>query len=247
MHSGTQFGAARNATSAWRAMATGGPDPERQGRLAYAAMGPRSRVVPVVVVQGDRDRTVRARNGEHVVRQWLATNRLADGRATGWDFTQPGAQRLERTLDGRSATVRCWLGAAGRPVVEYWLVAGLGHGWSGGDPAGSHTDPRGPDATEVMHRFLSQHRLGVAPAPTAGALVRRLPAAVARRGPAAVARRLPAAVARRLPQAAALLSRGGVLLSHVLDALRHPVRTARAVRRAVQPVRRPRRRPRIRR
>ncbi len=248
MHSGSQFAAARNASSAWLAMATGGPDPERQGRLAYAAMGPRSRVLPVVVVQGDRDRTVRARNGEHVVRQWLAMNRLADGRATGWDFTQPDARRIEPTPGGRSAIVRRWVGADGRPVVEYWLVSGLGHAWSGGDPAGSHTDPRGPDATEVMHRFLSQHRLGVAPAPTAGALVRRLPAAAARRGPIAVARRLPAAMVRRLPGAAgAVLSRGGVLLSHVLHALLHPVRTVRDVRRAVQPARRPRRRPRRRR
>jgi poly(hydroxyalkanoate) depolymerase family esterase len=247
MHSGSQFGAARNATSAMLAMTAGGPDPQRQGGLAYAAMGPRSRVVPVVVVQGDRDRAVRLRNGEHVVRQWLATNHLASGRSPGWGYTEPDAERSEDRTGALPATVRRWTDAAGRPVVEYWLVAGLGHAWSGGDPVGSYTDPSGPDATAIMHRFLSQHRLGVAPARPAGAVARRVPAVVARRVPAAVARRLPAAVVRRVPAAAAVLSRGGVLLSHIIGALLHPVQAARAVRRAVQPARRPRRPARIRR
>ena len=247
MHSGSQYAAARNGTAALLAMATGGPDPDRQGRLAHAAMGHRSRVVPVVVVQGDRDRTVRARNGEHAVRQWLATNRLASGRVSGWDYAQPDTERLEDRPGALPATLRTWTDAAGRPMVEYWLVAGLGHAWSGGAPDGSYTDPRGPDATEVMYGFLSQHRLGGVLARRAGVVARRLPALVARRGPAAaaVARRLPAAVAGRVP--AALLSRAGVLLSQVIDALRHPVRTAKSVGRVIQPARRPRRPPRIRR
>jgi poly(hydroxyalkanoate) depolymerase family esterase len=42
----------------------------------------------------------------------------------------------------------------GRPVVETWLVPGMGHAWSGGDPRGTHTYPAGPDATEDMLRFL---------------------------------------------------------------------------------------------
>ena len=250
IHSGSQYGAARNLPSAMVAMATGGPDPDRQGRLAHAAMGAHSRVVPVVVVQGDRDRTVRARSGEQTVRQWLATNRLASGRETGWDFSQPDARRLEHPPGGRSATVQSWFdptNPSGPPVVEYWLVSGLGHAWSGGAPDGSFTDPLGPDATAVMHRFLSQHRLG-APVRPGRALARRAPAAV-RRVPAAV-RRVPAAV-RRVPAAvrrapAAVFSRGG-LLARVIGALLHPVRTARSVRAAIQPARRPRRPPRIRR
>jgi poly(3-hydroxybutyrate) depolymerase len=42
----------------------------------------------------------------------------------------------------------------GWPVVETWLVSGMGHAWSGGDPRGSHTYPAGPDATEAMLRVL---------------------------------------------------------------------------------------------
>ncbi len=42
----------------------------------------------------------------------------------------------------------------GRPVVETWLVPGMGHAWSGGDPRGTHTYPAGPRATERMLDFL---------------------------------------------------------------------------------------------
>jgi poly(3-hydroxybutyrate) depolymerase len=39
---------------------------------------------------------------------------------------------------------------------ELLKVDGLGHAWSGGAPGGSYTDPRGPDATEVIWRFFTE-------------------------------------------------------------------------------------------
>ena len=44
--------------------------------------------------------------------------------------------------------------ARGGPVLETWLVRGMGHAWSGGDPRGTHTWPPGPPATERMLEFL---------------------------------------------------------------------------------------------
>ena len=159
IHSSPQYRAARSFPAAMVAMTTGGPNPDVQGRLAHAAMGNRARVVPVMVVQGDRDRTVWPGNGERVVRQWLTTTHLASGGTLRPDFAHPDASHEERSDGGLSYSVRRWHSSSGRAVAEFWLVAGLGHAWSGGADAGSYTESRGPSATEGMYRFLSQHRL----------------------------------------------------------------------------------------
>ena len=53
-----------------------------------------------------------------------------------------------------NGAVRTVYRAQDRPILETWLVPGMGHAWSGGDVRGTHTFPPGPDATEAMLRFL---------------------------------------------------------------------------------------------
>jgi poly(3-hydroxybutyrate) depolymerase len=40
-------------------------------------------------------------------------------------------------------------------LLEKWLVAGLGHAWSGSSLANQFADPKGPDASAEMWRFFA--------------------------------------------------------------------------------------------
>ena len=60
-HSGLEYEAATDETSALEAAQSGGPSPATQGDAAFAAMGTYARPVPVIVFQGTADTTVERR------------------------------------------------------------------------------------------------------------------------------------------------------------------------------------------
>jgi poly(hydroxyalkanoate) depolymerase family esterase len=143
VHSGLACGAARDVPSAFAAMRGGanGPLPRAAGT---------GRVVPTVVFHADRDATVHPRNGEQVASQ--ATAALPGALQTEVERGQvPGGHAFTRSLHRD---------AAGRILLEQWMVHGGGHAWSGGSPSGSYTDPRGPDASRAMLRFFLDHARG---------------------------------------------------------------------------------------
>jgi poly(hydroxyalkanoate) depolymerase family esterase len=143
VHSGLACGAARDLPSALQAM--------RQGaRGASSSGGGLPGMPPTIVFHGDRDATVSPVNGEDVVRQAATPEAVGSSVEHG------------KSAGGVGYTRAVQADASGRPVVEHWVLHGVGHAWSGGSPAGSYTDPRGPDASREMLRFFLQHAVAQA-------------------------------------------------------------------------------------
>ncbi len=135
VHSGLAVGAAHDAASATRAMRSGAP-----GRRHIAQM-------PTIIFHGEADKVVNPRNGRFVALRALETfGHLARTEKTG------------RVIGGREYTRTVHRVGTGRPYAEHWVVRGSGHAWSGGNAAGSYTDPRGPDASREIVRFFLRHR-----------------------------------------------------------------------------------------
>jgi len=140
VHSGLACGAAVDLPSAFVAMRQGGRSDDR----VIPDDGLR---VPAIVFHGDRDTTVHPNNGDIIVEQFVKTT-----------STQTKVHR-GRIPDGHAYTRTIHTDATGRGIFEHWNIHGAGHAWSGGSPAGSYTDPRGPDATREMLRFFLEHSL----------------------------------------------------------------------------------------
>ncbi len=131
-HSGLARGAAHDVASAFAAM---------QGQSSGGA-GP-AHPVRTIVFQGDADRTVHPSNADAVARDAVSAARGAQ------------VETVARGRSGgRSHSRRVTSDGSGRVLLEHWSVEGLGHAWSGGDPAGSYADPKGPDASAEMVRFF---------------------------------------------------------------------------------------------
>jgi len=157
VQSGLEYQAATSSTDAYTALRQGGPDPARQGQAAYNAMGSAARVVPTITFHGTSDYLVYPINGEQVVRQWMQTDHLASHNAYNASFNSPTSTTNGQVAGGHSYSVYTWNDNNGNEVQEYWLVNGMGHGWSGGSSSGTYTDPQGPGATQAIYNFFMSH------------------------------------------------------------------------------------------
>jgi len=145
VHSGLPFGAADSAGAALAAMQ--GDVVRRKAEQPAAAPSPRP--VPRIVFHGDADSTVNVSNGAEIVRRAVVRETAAGG---------PLHEVIENRVaaGGHAYTTSRYLRGAELPVIEFWVVHGAGHAWSGGSPAGSFTDDEGPDASAEMVRFFLQ-------------------------------------------------------------------------------------------
>lgn len=160
IHSGLPSGSAQDVMSALSVMKSGqaGTLGLPTGGLRPAApVGTGSEVhVPTIVFHGDADATVHPRNGEQLMTAAMdaARQHVPDG--PGGAAEPPRVERGQ-AAQGRHYTRTAFASGPGRSEVEHWLVHGSGHAWSGGQAAGSYTDPQGPNASREMLRFFLAH------------------------------------------------------------------------------------------
>ena len=159
VHSGLQAGAANNMMGALSAMKSGA-----KGLPKVAAAAKPGDVPALIVFHGDADATVSPRNGEQLVEsavQQLGGDSVKSETLQG---QSPAGQAYTRTLFHVPAAQS--KGDANDVRIEQWTLHGAGHAWSGGAANGSHTDPRGVNATQEMLRFFLEHpKANAAPAP----------------------------------------------------------------------------------
>ena len=143
-----------------------GPSTAALSRAAYAAEGPRARIMPVILFHGDADATVPYQCGRQALAQWLQTDddvlaaaQLPRVRAS------PASITNGRVPGGRRYTVESYRAPGGCLVAQFWTIHGMGHLWSGGSrgPAvAALSDPSGPSAAAASWAFFSGHRLTAA-------------------------------------------------------------------------------------
>lgn len=151
IHSGLEYKAATSMADAWSAMSAG-PSHDVQSTVADAArcVGATSRIRTLVVFQGKSDATVNPKNADRIVEQFSLVNDLVD------DGRQNGSQNLnviasERgQVPGGDAYELFGYGGGTAEHIRKYVVDGMGHAWSGGAQGASFTDPKGPNASQII-------------------------------------------------------------------------------------------------
>lgn len=156
VHSGLPYAVAHDMPSAFAAMNQKGALLGRRKRDKGADVV--GRFVPTIVFHGDQDKTVHPRNGDEVIAQCVtlySRNGVDPGTAKDPQVTLQRGQ----VPNGHAYTRAIHHDTSGRAVLEQWRIDKAGHAWSGGSKRGTHTDPKGPNASREMIRFFYEHML----------------------------------------------------------------------------------------
>lgn len=160
VHSGLPTGAAHDVASAFALMKTGraapGPKSFKNSLSQYSGnldVNLSKRAVPLIVLQGDNDQTVNPVNATRLIDDAIELQSALNPALP----LQSHAQTVDAGAHDHGYRRTQYAPAGAAPVIEQWLIHGAGHAWSGGDSKGSHSDPRGPDATLAMLEFFARH------------------------------------------------------------------------------------------
>ncbi len=132
VHSGLAHGAARDVAGAFAAM---------RGQPGTGPTARNGKRVRTILFHGTGDATVHPVNADAIRLAAMPDESIVEA-------------EVESVVNGRRIVRTDVLSSTGSLVVQDWRIEGAGHAWSGGDPAGSHTDAAGPDASALMVAFF---------------------------------------------------------------------------------------------
>lgn len=139
VHSGLAYGSANDVMSAFAAMRGQAGIEQRPSRHGGAGTERNPRMI---VFHGSADTTVHPSNAGRII----ASQGDSLGASSRSEHGPLGDTRAYKRLVAERDD--------GTRAIECWMIEGARHAWSGGHPGGSHTDPRGPDASAAMVRFF---------------------------------------------------------------------------------------------
>lgn len=142
-------------------------DPLESARQAVEVMGPHARRQPFIVSSGSLDPLALLSGQEALVEQWLATNDLVDDGLLNGSVPATPASITHGSANGRSFEVASYVDADGCLLGQRYLVHGLLHSYSGGQPLhllDLGTDPTGPRMRAIAHDFFAAQAGGTCPA-----------------------------------------------------------------------------------
>lgn len=154
VHSGLACGAASSPARALAVMKHG-PDTDVGAIGAAARVSQRDDPplpVALLAIHGTRDDVVAPTHGSALVEQFLRFNGRSGFDATGSPPSDASSSSSEP--GGYAYRSDDWT-LAGAPLVRHVVVDGLAHAWSGGDATFDYADPRGPDALDLLARFIA--------------------------------------------------------------------------------------------
>lgn len=151
LHSGPVFGAAHSPGTALHVMRHGAP---LQADAAIGSLLQRRSMqgLPALLIQGGDDQVVRPVNQDQLAGQWLRLNGLPADTAPQVQLKPAGRGGSRNAYEVRDYMVDR------KVLLRVARIAGLGHEWSGGDPALKFNAKAGPDASRMMLEFFGKHR-----------------------------------------------------------------------------------------
>lgn len=160
IHTGVEYMGAGSLEGAYATLTSGAKgDITESATRAVEISGPQAKIPAIVLIYGSADVRVHGSNQKRLLQQMnLIHDLMDDGVVNQSQSLDPISTTEGQVEGGYSYTVNTY-GGQGKAHIQEVIVKGLAHAWSGAYQAGTFADMRGPNAAEIVWKFLSENSL----------------------------------------------------------------------------------------